>query len=120
MANQEFVFITVDQLADLVDRTFREFGFTDDAPIDGVMEREPSGWYGVCLSGIYDGQTLVFGYYGGGAIGFINLQQDDISTSEAIIGFFSRDLDRKIDHNTLVCVDAVDYFEAIKIMKGEI
>ncbi len=104
----EYTFVTVKQMADWLRACNNgdELGFTNDEKEDIEVNGEPTGWYGVTIVDLFDYPTVVFGYYGGGAIccGSINESFEDM-----IITFFNREFDIKLTEDSLVCVDANDY-----------
>ena len=109
--NMEYNFVTVKQMADWLRACDLgdELGFTNDEKEDIEVNGEPTGWYGVTIVDLFDNPTVVFGYYGGGAISCGSINYEDESFEDMIITFFNREFDIKLTEDSLVCVDANDY-----------
>ena len=71
-------FLTVSELAEmlLVAPIDTQFDFTFDTPESVEQYGEPTGWYGVKLTRIFDEHNgvLCFGYYGGGCTRCVDIE----------------------------------------------
>ena len=88
----------------------QSIGFTNDTEEDMLVNGEPTGWYGIQISDLYDGDCLLIGYYGAGIVYSQNLNMD-ISVDNivsAIQEFWNNEFGRKADQ---ICVDKKEYEE---------
>lgn len=87
-------------------------GFTLDTPeiIDGG--REPSGWFGVTVSSLFDGVNFIIGYYGGGIEVCVSKEWDIDDVIRSFINFMKDDGVKDANENSLVCVDADEFDNA--------
>lgn len=110
-------FPTVKELAEyLNNHKGKEIGFTSDTAMDVLIEdTEPSGWYGVTFTSIFDSGVIAFGYYGTGIDAIYNpVLDEEIFDSItkgivfAIIDYFKKTFDMDINEDYKVCVSAED------------
>lgn len=92
-----------------------EFDFTSDYEElwDGCdpNEIDPSGWYGVRVSEVFDGLSLICGYYGGGIDFAINIDEYEGYEEEIKTDFCNHlyDLDDfKHSKGAKICVERMD------------
>ena len=90
--------------------------FTFDQEIDSNEVWEPTGWYGIKLTTIfdeYDG-VLAIGYYGGGCTECYDIYEcvDDIGNLDVVKQFCADKMQQFMDHNcecdsgcSMVCVE---------------
>ena len=105
----DIVWVKVKDLQDYLFAQYNvEIGFTSDTKED-VMENdiEPSGWYGIALTDMFDGESVLFGYYGAGIIRYYQIPYYTIES--AIIKFFRDEFYMEIDENYELCIDAEDW-----------
>lgn len=117
----EFKFVTIKELAErLVDASYNKIiGFTFD---EDQSISEPTGWYGVTKTYMFDGEALLFGYWGGGVLRVANVNEDaeDLEVYiEAIWSFYEAEngtgWDRsEVNENTILCVDTREFNECIR------
>ena len=108
----DYIFVTPKELAQKLynGKYNHSIGFTNDTEEDIFINGEPTGWYGVQINYLYDGETLMFGYYGAGVIYSCNLMDDDsIDKIETEIKRFLTNEFGKA--NAKICVDIKEFEE---------
>lgn len=107
-----YKFVTIKELAE---RICKEnpldhiIGFTFDQPEDVEMNGEPTGWYGITMSSMFDGESIVIGYWGGGICAARNIWRDVSEAIDFIIEFYKSECHSIVDENTQICVDANEF-----------
>lgn len=109
---ESYMFVTPKELAQKLHngKYNCSIGFTNDTEEDALINGEPTGWYGIMISNMYDGDCLLIGYYGAGIVYSQNLNMD-ISVDNivsAIQEFLNNEFGRKADQ---ICVDKKEYEE---------
>lgn len=106
-------FISAEDLLDYaVNHPEKEVGFTCDTSEDVYAHGEPMGWYAIKFTRAFDGESLVFGYYGCGVV-WANDSVDDWVLQE----FWKSQFNEEIDMDRMICVDAADIEDFVE--KGE-
>lgn len=117
---ENYKFITIKKLAKrLMKASFnKSIGFTFD---DDINITEPTGWYGVVKTNMYDGEALLFGYFGGGVLTAFNLSDEEYTIEtfiKAICAFYVAEKGnyhnnkKTPNKNTILCVDIEEYKNA--------
>ena len=109
-------FVTIKELANRIcEANFnRQIGFTFDSKEDIDNGTEPTGWYGIMMSNLFDGESCIIGYYGDGIIMAKQTWGQEDEVINFIITFFeSEGVINILDDDTLVCVDANEFDNAL-------
>jgi hypothetical protein len=133
--NENYKFITVEELAHAIANApmNTEFNFTFDNAESVAVEGEPTGWYGVKVTKIFDEEcgVLCFGYYGGGCtqcadMYMISEDVYDVPTNAnairgKLLAWFDMSMD-KFEYEIGICVEVTDYnaeylnyFESVEV-----
>lgn len=70
---------------------------------------EPTGWYGIARTGCFDGAAIIWGYFGGGIDGCVNLGAMECPEYELVSLFLPYLKDEGgswITEDTMLCIDA--------------
>lgn len=111
-----YAFVTIKEFAKILEENpEKEIGFTDDSNDDGDEDFEPTGWYGMMYTGMFDGDTLLMGYYGGGVVDFCSSSNYEYENYEYNICAMLEDIIHKNigELCEVVCIDLDD------LKKGE-
>ena len=108
-------FVTIEELANRIyEANFnKQIGFTFDSKEDIDYGIEPTGWYGIMMSNLFDGKSCIIGYYGDGIIMAQHIWWHKDEVIDFIITFFKSEGVNFPDKNTLVCVDVSEFDDAL-------
>lgn len=108
-------FVTIKELANRICKANfnRQIGFTFDSKEDIDNGIEPTGWYGIIMSNLFDGESCIIGYYGDGITMAQQTWGEEDEVINFIITFFESEGVNFPDENTLVCVDANEFDNAL-------
>ena len=118
----DFRFVTIEELAkrlmEAKDGYDKMIGFTFD---NDESIKEPTGWYGVMRTYMFDGEALLFGYFGAGILRVenINEEEDDVEAYIRAIWSFYRveiggcEFPSEPDKSTILCVDSKEFDECL-------
>ena len=87
-------------------------GFTLDRPEDIDNGREPSGWFGVMLTNLFDAVGFVIGYFCRGIVMHNAVWYDAEENVQLFIDFLKSEGKKDANENTLICVDADEFDNA--------
>ena len=103
---ESYMFVTPRELAErLYNGQFNHsIDFTNDDEEDILVNGEPTGWYGIQISNLYDGDCLLIGFYGAGIIYSRNLNADNSidQIEDAIQKFWNIEFGREAKR---ICVE---------------
>lgn len=101
----KYIFMTIGELARYLEaHPGKEVGFTDDTKENLKYNREPTEWHGVSVTDIFDGKSLICGYYGEG-IDFGRSIDDLCDVIDGLVEYCKDYLHfKKINTDTKICV----------------
>ena len=106
----QVVFKTVKEIADWLRE--KDYGavlsFTDDTPETLEFNGEPTGWYGVKKVNEFDGDSLIYGYYGAGIV-YSDTIANNLPIELSIKEFFNSEFNMEIDLGDKICVDKKEW-----------
>lgn len=110
----EVIFKTIKEIAEwLRNNTEKVLDITNDIKENIESGAEPSGWCGLKRTKVFDGNSIVFGYYGTGIIDADC--ENEIDTTEDIICRFLdwefANMPKTYTEDSLICVDKNDWEE---------
>lgn len=86
--NRKYVFLTAEELAHkLIYGKKKSFDFTFDDAESIASGYEPTGWFGIKLMQLFDGELpncLAIGYWGGGDLQVYNLEWDSEQAEQVV------------------------------------
>ena len=106
-----YAFVTIKEFAKILEANpEKKIGFTDDSNDDGDTDFEPTGWYGMMYTNMFDGDTLLMGYYGSGVIDSnCSYLYEDESCESSIYAMLEDMIRRNIGELCeVVCIDIDD------------
>ena len=114
METTKFKFVTVKQLAKKIcniDYPLEQIiGFTFNQPEELCEGDEPTGWYGITRSLMFNGETILIGYFGSGILVAQNTWGEINNTIEVIVNFLKDEGNMEnANEDTWICVDANEF-----------
>lgn len=107
---KKYDFVTITELANIIkENNYAEktIDFTGDIEEDIRDGEEPTGWYGLKVSHMFDGHSLLVGYYGDGVFDFVDRLKDmsDEHLAITLARIFSEEFSSKYTPDSKICID---------------
>ena len=103
-----FVWMKVEDLAEyILSHPEKDVGFTNDGYTE-ENDFEPMGWYGIECTNVFDGWSILIGYYGDGIDDCIGITGTKEEVCEVLTYFFKKHFNIDLKEKEYICVFAND------------